>query len=224
MSTDLSVAIFGATGTAGSAVLRACVTDSRFARVVAVTRRALNVDASKLQEVLCRDFLDMEPIGEQLADHNVCFYCLGVSQARVRDPARYREITLDYTLAAARVLKTRSPLCTLHFLSGVGTDPSGRSRMMWARVKGEAEKALQEVGLAGVVCWRPGWIHPLHPGEGGGMTRQMSRVLYPLLRGFPGMAVSSVEYGRAMLQAALEEVRHGVLHNRDIRALADRYQ
>ena len=224
MSTDLSAVIFGATGSAGSAVLRACLADSRIARVVAVTRRPLNAGAAKLQEAVCRDFLDMEPIGEQLAGHDVCFYCLGVSQARVRDPVRYREITLDYTLAAARALEARSPSCTFHFLSGAGTDPSGRSRMMWARVKGEAEKAVQELGLAGVVCWRPGWIHPLHPGEGGWMTRQMSRVLHPLLRGFPGMTVSSVECGRAMLQAALEEVRHGVLDNRDIRALADRYQ
>ena len=67
----------------------------------------------------------------------------------------------------------------------------------------------------------------LAPGFGDPYRRLVtngSRALYPLLRGFPGVAVSSVEYGQAMLQAAFEEVRHGVLDNRDIRALVDRYE
>jgi hypothetical protein len=59
----------------------------------------------------------------------------------------YREITYAYTLSAARALLARSPSCTFHFLRGVGTDPAGRSRMMWARIKGEAKRALEGVGL-----------------------------------------------------------------------------
>ncbi|NIM52824.1 MAG: epimerase [Gemmatimonadales bacterium] len=221
---SLQVVIFGATGTAGSAVLRECLSDSRVAEVVALTRRPLGVDAAKLREVTCHDFHDLEPVGSHLVNRDACFYCLGVSQARVRDPATYREITYDYTMAAARALLRRSPSCTFHFLTGVGTDQSGRSRMMWARVKGEAERALASVGLAGVVCWRPGFIHPFHPQEGRRFTERLSRVLYPVLRRFPGLAVSSVEFGRAMLQATLEGMRQGVLGNRDILALADRYQ
>ncbi len=45
-----------------------------------------------------------------------------------------------------------------------------------------------------------------------------------MLRRLPAWAVSSVEFGRAMLQAALEDLRGGVLENRDILALADRYR
>jgi len=215
----IRVVIFGATGAAGSAVLRECTSDPRVTEVVAVIRRRANVTAPGLKEVICNNFLDLQPISEHLVGMDACFYCLGVSQARVRDPARYREITHDYTLVAARAILEQSPACVFHFLTGVGTDPTGHSRMMWARVKGEAEVALARVGLAGAVCWRPGWIHPFHP-DG---LRRGSRLLHPLFRRFPGMAVSSVEFGRAMLQATFEGVIDGTVENREIVALADRY-
>ena len=164
-SPSLRVVLFGATGAAGSGVLRQCLDNPRVAEVVAVTRRPLNVESSKLTEVICRDFLDLAPLSEHLTGVDACFYCLGVSQTQVPDPARYREITYDYALAAARSLLLHSPAHTFHFLSGSGADPSGRSRILFARVKGETEVALQELGLAGIVCWRPGYIHPLHPRE-----------------------------------------------------------
>jgi len=222
--TSLRVAIFGATGSAGSGVLGECLNDSRVDEIVAVTRRPLAEKAPKLSEVNCRDFLDLTAIAAHLTDLDACFYCLGVSQARIRDPDKYREITYDYTLAAARALADHSPSCVFHFLTGVGTDPTGRSRMMWARVKGEAERALGSAGLGGVVCWRPGYIHSFHPHRGRQLSALLSRTVYPVLRRFPAMAVSRVEFGWAMLQAALEGVCEGVLENRDIIALADRYE
>jgi uncharacterized protein YbjT (DUF2867 family) len=216
----LRVAVFGATGTAGSAVLRECLSDPRVTEVVAVARRRTNVGATGLKEVICSNFLDMEIISEHLVGLDVCFYCLGVSQARVRDPAKYREITHDYTLVAARAILKQSSTCVFHFLTGVGSDPSGRSRMMWARVKGETEIALTGVGLGGVVCWRPGWIHQFHPSGG----RRGAWLFHSLFRRFPGMAVSAVEFGRAMLQATFEGMTDGVVENREIVTLAGRYE
>ncbi len=201
-------------------MLEVCLSDSRVTEVVAVTRRRTDVRASGLKEVICNNFLDMEPISEYLAGIDACYYCLGVSQARVREPERYREITYDYTMAAANAFAKESPDCVFHFLTGVGTDPTGKSRMMWARVKGEAEVALANVGLAGVVCWRPGWIHPFHP-DG---VRRGSWLLHPLLSRFPGMVVSTIEFGRAMLQATFEGKVEGVVDNRGIVALANRYE
>jgi uncharacterized protein YbjT (DUF2867 family) len=60
--------------------------------------------------------------------------------------AELRAITVDYTIEFARVLRGSSPDAAFSFLSGSGADPTGRSRMAFARYKGEAEKALFATG------------------------------------------------------------------------------
>lgn len=220
----MRVMLFGATGAAGSGVLRQCLNDARVTQIVAVTRRPLNVESEKLEEVICDDFLDLEPLSEHFKEIDACFYCLGVSQTQVPAPDRYREITYDYTLAAARALLRHSPTHTFHFLSGSGADPSGRSRILFARVKGETEVALQGLGLAGIVCWRPGYIHPLHPRKNAHWAERLTRALYPLLRGFEGLSIAADDLGRAMLQGAVEDLREGLIDNRAMRALAERYE
>ncbi len=220
----MRVALFGATGAAGSGVLRQCLDDPRVAEIVALTRRPLGVESPKLKEVPCSDFLDLEPLSAHLTGLDACFYCLGVSQTQVPDPAKYREITYDFALAAAQTLLRHSPDHTFHFLSGSGADPTGRSRILFARVKGETEAALQELGLAGIVCWRPGYIHPLHPRENPHWSEGLTRMLYPLLRGFEGLSITADDLGRAMLQGAVEDLREGVIENRAMRDLAGRYE
>ena len=56
--------------------------------------------------------------------------------------ATLRTITVDYTIEFARVLRGSSPAAAFSFLSGSGADPTGRSRLAFARYKGEAEKAV----------------------------------------------------------------------------------
>ena len=221
---SMRVVLFGGTGAAGSGILRQCLADDRVAEVIAITRRPLDVASPKLKTVICSDFLDLAPIAEHLAGVDVCFYALGISQTQVPDPAKYREITYDYTLAAARALLQHSPAHMFHFLSGSGADPSGRSRILFARVKGETEQALQGMGLQGIVCWRPGYIHPLHPRASPLRGESLTRMLYPFLRGFKGLSVSADDLGRAMLQGALDGLGEGVIENRAIREMAVRYQ
>lgn len=224
MGVTMRVALFGATGAAGSGVLRQCLADARVTDIVVVTRRPLGVESPRLKEVICSDFFDLEPLAEHLTGLDACFYCLGVSQTQVPDPVKYREITYDFTVAAARALLRHSPAHTFHFLSGSGADPSGRSRILFARVKGETEVALQGLGLVGVVCWRPGYIHPLHPRENPHWSERLTRMLYPLFRGFNSFSITADNLGRAMLQGAIEGLREGVIDNAAMWGLAGRYE
>ena len=43
-------------------------------------------------------------IENSLRGHNTCFYCLGVSQSKVRDEKKYHEMTYGYTIAGAKTL------------------------------------------------------------------------------------------------------------------------
>ena len=56
-----------------------------------------------------------------------------------------------------------SPGAAFSFLSGSGADPTGRSRMAFARYKGEAEKALLAAGFPQIYIFRPAYIYPVKP-------------------------------------------------------------
>jgi len=69
--------------------------------------------------------------------------------------AELRKITVDYTVEFARVLRGSSPDAAFSFLSGSGADPTGRSRVPFARCKGEAEKALLGQGSRAYTSFDP---------------------------------------------------------------------
>lgn len=218
----LRVALFGATGRAGSGVLDACLRAPEIGSVVAIARRNVGTAHEKLEHIEWSDFSDLGGLTGRLGGIDACFYCLGTSATQVPDEKAYREITETYALAAAGALKTASPRHTFHFISGGGTNP--KSRMMWARVKGETELALQAFGLAGVVCWRPGYIHPITPPATPGFGERMMRALYPLVKDLEGLSIPATDIGYAMIEAELEQKKSGTLENAAIRELARNYR
>jgi uncharacterized protein YbjT (DUF2867 family) len=212
----ISVIITGATGHAGSGVLHACLGHPAVGRVTALTRRALDVRDDKLVEVVHDDFLDYSRVEDRLAGQDACFWCLGVSSTKVRREEDYRRITYDYTIAAAKVLERLSPGMTFCFLSGMGTDETQGSRMMWARVKGKAEADLTMFDLQ-VYAFRPAFIHPLKGHRSSTLT---GSILYPFIRNSKKYCVEADEMGLAMVNAALHSPPRHTLENPDIRELA----
>lgn len=217
----LRVAIFGATGMAGRGVLQACIEEPRVLEVRAVTRRPLGLADERVVEVRCDDFADPSPIASAFEGLDAVLWCLGISVSKVDGEAEYRRITHDYALAAARLLHERSPTATFHFISGSGTNP--QSRMMWARVKGETELALGQVGLGGLVCWRPGMILADRSSAPLSFRQRVGNGVGAALSWMPWLAVHATTLGQAMLQATFEGQREGTLENAAIRALAQRH-
>jgi uncharacterized protein YbjT (DUF2867 family) len=89
-------------------------------------------------------------------------FCLGAYTGTVSDEA-LRTITVDYTIEFARVLRASSPDAAFSFLSGSGADPTGRSRLAFARYKGEAEKALFAQGSLVFTYFAQHTYTPLSP-------------------------------------------------------------
>jgi hypothetical protein len=78
------------------------------------------------------------------------------------EPGAVRRLKAD---EFARVLRSSSPDAAFSFLSGNGADPTGRSRLAFARYKGEAEKALLAAGFPRVYIFRPAYIYPWSRGR-----------------------------------------------------------
>lgn len=223
MSERFNVVVFGPTGTAGSATLRQCLEDERVAEVRAVTRRDLVITHEKLRALTIRDFTKFDDVGDAFDDVAACFFCLGISQSQAKDEAEYRRITLDFALAAAKALSARSPSLTFHFLSGQGADPTGKSWMMWARVKGETENELAGLGLHRLFVYRPAYIAPENPRSG--VVGTLSRALYPVMNALgTGLAIRARDLAKGMLENELGDSAGGLFLNPDIRLLAQKYR
>jgi uncharacterized protein YbjT (DUF2867 family) len=132
---------------------------------------------------------------------------------------------VDYTVEFARVLHGRSPDAAFSFLSGNGADPTGRSRIAFARYKGAAESALLAAGFPRVYIFRPAYIYPVEPRKEPNFSYQLLRSIYPVFRAlFPNQVIQADDLARAMVEAVVRETgrREGlVLENRDIRTMSE---
>jgi uncharacterized protein YbjT (DUF2867 family) len=219
----MNVIVFGATGMVGGGVLTECLEDDRVRSVLSVGRRPCGVAHEKLRELVCSDLFALGDHQEELEGYDACLFCLGVSAAGMSEAA-YRRVTYDLTIEAATTLAASNPDLTFCFVSGQGTDPSGESRFMWARVKGETETRLLAMPFAAYM-FRPGIIQPL---KGARSRTRAYQVLYVLLgplipaleRVFPRHVTTTVSVGRAMIRVAAEGHDRHVLETDDINRLA----
>jgi uncharacterized protein YbjT (DUF2867 family) len=215
--------IVGATGMVGGYALRYALGHPAVGGVTAVGRKPSGITHPKLTEVLHQDFADCSPLAAVLAGQDAAVFCLGTYTGAVSDE-ELRRVTVDYTVEFARVLHGSSPDATFVFLSGSGADPTGRSRMAFARYKGEAENALSAAGFPRVYIFRPAYIYPVQPRREPNVSYRLLRAIYPAFRlVFPNQVIPADQLARAMVDAALraigDERRAIVLENRDIRAL-----
>jgi uncharacterized protein YbjT (DUF2867 family) len=154
------IVIVGATGMVGGYALPYALNHPAVASATVIGRRKLGISHPKLKEVLHQDFADCSALAGALSGQDAAVFCLGTYTGSVPD-AELRKITVDYTIEFARVLHESSPDAVFSFLSGNGADPTGRSRMAFARYKGEAEKALLAAGFPRVFIFRPAYIYPV---------------------------------------------------------------
>ena len=211
----MKVLIFGASGSAGGSVLRACFSSPAVNEICAITRRPLRFTHKKLRVFIHNDYLNYASIEEAFVDVNACLFCLGISATQVSGE-EYRKITHDFALAAASTLRIHSPTAVFHFISGKGT--SMNSRFLWAHVKAETERDL--MSLVNAVCWRPAFIDGESSSSGPRLYRAL-RPLFRLLKPFRSLYVNGQDLGRAMLKATLENIRGRVIKNAEIRDLAN---
>ncbi len=220
----MKVIIFGATGMVGQAALRESLLDPGVERVLTVGRSATGLTHEKLHELIHADLTDYSGVSDELAGYDACFFCLGVSSAGMSEAA-YRRVTFEIAVAAGRALVEANPGMTFIFVSGRGTDSTGKSRTMWARVKGEAENAILAMPFKAAYAFRPAFIRSMH----GIKSRTRSyRVLYAILTPliplvtvlFPRHVTTTEAIGRAMLNVARHGAPKRVLESDDINAAA----
>jgi uncharacterized protein YbjT (DUF2867 family) len=219
----MKVILFGASGMVGQGVLRECLRDPAVTQVLSVGRSVSGQQDSKLSEIVRDNFLDYSDIESQLTGYDACFFCLGVSSVGM-DPERYRHLTYDITMAAAKTLVRLNPGMVFTYVTGRSTDSTERGPVRWARVKGKTENDLLKLPFRAAYMFRPAAIQPLH-----GVRSKTAWVnaIYvataPLLswlhRIAPKYVTTTEQMGRAMISVARDGYPKPVLESEDINSL-----
>ena len=219
----MKVILFGATGMVGQGVLRECLLDADVQSVLAIGRSPTGQRHAKLREILHGDFLDYSAIESELTGYDACFFCLGVSSVGMNEE-RYRHLTYDITLAAARTLAKLNPQMVFVYVTGRGTDATEKGSLMWARVKGKTENDLLELPFKAAYMFRPAGIQPLHGIRSKtGWVQAIYVGTAPLLsllnRVAPKYMTTTEQVGRAMISVARDGFPRPVLESEDINSL-----
>jgi uncharacterized protein YbjT (DUF2867 family) len=220
----MRIVIVGATGMVGGYALRYALGLPAVERVTSISRRKTGISHPKLDEVLHQDFSDCSGLAQTLAGQDAAVFCLGTYTGTVTD-AEMRTITVDYTVELSRVFRRSSPDASFSFLSGSGADSTGRSRMAFARYKGEAEKALLGSGFPRLYIFRPAYIYPVEPRREPNFSYRLLRSVYPVFHLlFPNQVIRADDLAKAMVDVTIRtraRTEQVILENRDIRTMVD---
>lgn len=227
MSRVRAVLLAGASGLVGKGVLSRLLASDAGPCVVAPVRRGLAARSTRLLEVVS-DFAvaddagltDRLRHGSPTIDAYVC--CLGTTIKKAGSREAFLAVDRDLVLrlaAIARELGARQAI----MVSSVGA--SAQSGNFYLRVKGEAERALSEMGFPRVDLLRPGLLlgerEESRPGEA--IARALTPFANPLLRGrlrsYRAIAASDVAAAAVALLGRDEPGRHAH-ENADLVALA----
>ena len=208
----------------GKGVMLECLDDPRIEQVLVVNRNTVGIKHPKLKEVLHSDFINLDPIKEDLTGYNAVYFCLGISASGLTE-AQYRTITYDYTINFAKTVLELNTDLTFIYVSGQGTDSTEKGRMMWARVKGATENALLEMPFKQAYMFRPGVIQPMRGIQS--RTKLYNTIykiinpIWPLFRTLMGNNLTNTDnIGKAMINAVTKEYSKQHLSNANINDLS----
>ena len=223
-----TIAIFGASGTAGDGILKAALADPAIRTVHVITRRSTprieeGIAAGKVRMTLHTDFLDYTDVLEKVADSGSVYWAIGTSSFGV-DRETYSMIHVDFPM---RFIEAWSSVCdvpdrSFHYISS--SDISEDSPMMWAREKARAEKVLFDFAANNdirVIAYRPDYIGPTAEERHVGQA-----MMYWFFRPV-GAAVRARQIGQAMIEATARgpELENGTkIGTRGIYRYSDAYE
>ena len=149
----LVVAVAGATGLVGGELVRQLSATPGVAEVRALVRRPVEFDLPRVK--VCQfDFADPEK-SRHLLEVDHVFSGLGTPIRVKTDEALVREVDHDAMLAVARLARAGG---ARHFLTVSTLQAGTRSKILYCRIKGEAEEELIRLGFPSLTIARPSFL------------------------------------------------------------------
>lgn len=218
-----NVLITGATGMIGKGVLLECMDNESIGTIVLLNRNPIDLKSEKIKEIILKDFTQIHTIKKDFGNIDACFHCMGVSAMGMNESV-YSKLTFDVTKSLADVCYDLNPNMTFNYVSGTGTDSSEKGRVMWSRVKGQAENYVLAKGFGKAYMFRPGFIIP----EKGITSRTKAyNIIYMVMKPFFGLLrkmksiTTTTRIGQVMIATISVKLQEAYLENPDINRLAN---
>lgn len=190
--------IAGATGLIGKQLLQFLLDDPYYEKVKAISRKPLEIQHDKLENIVL-DFNKVSEQGETLKADDV-FCCLGTTIRVAKTKEAFRTVDYTYPLELARATKDQGAQQYL-LISALGANKS--SGIFYNRVKGEVEEAIAEVSFDSFSVFRPSLLLgdrvEKRAGEGAGT---IFFTLFDFLIPAKYKAIDSAKVARAMQRVA----------------------
>ncbi|MDE5414783.1 oxidoreductase [Alkalihalobacterium chitinilyticum] len=142
--------IVGATGLIGSELLQILLNQSEYKKVIAIVRKPLGFNHSKLEEkVIDFDRLDESIINFEVDD---VFSCLGTTIKKAKSQEVMRKVDVTYPLTIARLTKKMG---AKQFLFVSSLSANAQASNFYLRIKGELEEEVSKIDFDSVTIFRP---------------------------------------------------------------------
>jgi uncharacterized protein YbjT (DUF2867 family) len=206
--------IAGATGLIGNQVLAKLLASSRYATVVALTRKPLKINHPALVNIIT-DFRNLDKALSGLKPDDV-FCCLGTTMAKAGSKEKFYAVDFQYPVELAKATFAGGAKQYL-LVSALGADRN--SSIYYNRVKGEVEDAIAAIGFDTVHILRPSLL--LGPRAEKRAGEDAAKLIYKIFSfAIPPKykAISSERVATVMVDFAARDSRGSFIHeSRDMR-------
>lgn len=169
--------ILGSTGLIGSLLFDKLLNHSSYSKVITIVRKPQQFNHPKLVEIIT-DF-NSEVNLDEIEKIDSIFSCLGTTRKKTPDLDAYHKIEVDIPNQFAK-LGNQKGLTKFHYISAVGANVN--SSNFYLKMKGEAEKTLENTGIKQLFLYRPSLL--IGNRTEYRLTENISAKIFPLINFF----------------------------------------
>ena len=172
--------VIGGTGACGHPFVEALAACDAVERVTALGRRDVEVVGDKVVNVRA-DIFALDGVKDAFANHDVAFCAPGTTRHDAGSFEAFRRVDYDAVVKFAQLAK-ESGIERFGLISSTGANEG--SWFGYMKVKGEAERAITELGFKTLAIFRPGLL------DRGDKARLKERIALPSIFGIPTKTVA----------------------------------
>jgi len=199
--TSRTALLAGATGLIGSQLLPLLLASDRYAKVIVIGRRPVELTHPKLDNRVV-DFENLASSAKLLVADDI-YCCLGTTMKQAGSREAFRKVDFGYPVALAAICRELGAK-QYSFVSAMGANRE--SRFFYNRVKAEAEDAISAVSFKSIHIYRPSLlVGPRNNKRLGESIGSVVGTMFSFMTPKRYRPIKSIKVARAMLSYASRE-------------------